>query len=40
MTTPAEYWDQKTLCALRWIIMLNALPLLSPESRRELEQTK
>lgn len=34
---PEEYWDQKTLCALRWIIMLNALPLLSPESRRELE---
>lgn len=34
--TPADYWDHKTLCALRWIVMLNAMPLLSPDSRREL----
>lgn len=29
--TPADYWDQKTLCALRWIVMLNAMPMLSLE---------
>ncbi len=40
MNTPAEYWDQKTLCALRWIVMLNALALLSPESRRTLENDR
>jgi hypothetical protein len=35
MTNP-DYWDAKALCALRWIVMLNAMPLLSPEARREL----
>jgi hypothetical protein len=30
-------YDQKTLCALRWIVMLNAMPLLSGDSRRDLE---
>jgi hypothetical protein len=34
--TPAEYWDQKTLCALRWITMLTSLPLLSLDSRNEM----
>jgi hypothetical protein len=40
MTTPATYWNDKSLCALRWIVMLNALPLLSPESRRDLDELK
>jgi hypothetical protein len=35
--TKLEYWDQKTLCALRWITMLTIMPLLSPASRRALE---
>ncbi len=36
--TPEEMslWDQKTLCALRWIVMLNAMPLLSLAGRKEL----
>lgn len=39
-TTPADYWDQKTLCALRWIVMLNAMPMLSLEGRREIAGEK
>jgi hypothetical protein len=31
-----DYWGQKTLCALRWIVMLNAMPMLSVEGRREI----
>ena len=33
---PAEYWDAKTLCAARWILLLSTL--LSPESRKELKK--
>lgn len=40
MNTPATYWDQKTACASRWILILCALPLLSPASRRELTDNK
>jgi hypothetical protein len=29
-------WDQKTACALRWIVMMTSEGLLSPASRREL----
>jgi hypothetical protein len=35
-----DYWDEKSLCALRWIIMLNMMPMLSPASRRDLEGEK
>lgn len=34
---PTDYWDAKTLCAARWILLLTTLPLLGPESRKELE---
>lgn len=38
MTNPADYWDAKTLCATRWILLLTCLPLLSKDSRKELEK--
>ena len=36
MSIPADYWDQKTACASRWLLILCTLPVLSPASRREL----
>lgn len=36
MNTSSDYWDQKTLCALRWIVMLNAMPMLSLAGQREI----